>query len=86
MKEIRAADLSHTVGNEVIWSTDRPTGAETPVQGDLCLATPEQRAEQHTGSHQERTEESRGQVQSVVVGGHSRAPLHARAHPGRGFV
>src|SRR5919204_5660787 len=48
---------------------------------DLGVAHPEQRTEQHAATHQQHLEESRWQVEGVMVGGHRRAP-YLTAHTG----
>jgi hypothetical protein len=52
MKQIAAPDLPHGGIDAVVWPSQRPLGPETAVQGELRMAEPKQRDEQHATTEQ----------------------------------
>ena len=61
MKQIRSPHLPHAVRHRIVRPRERPTGADTPVQGNLRpgLSTPQAEAEEQDHGRVEQSPESR---------------------------
>src|SRR6266446_5259966 len=69
-KQIRSADLPHTIGNGIVRSSQCSTRTNAPVEGDLRLARGE---EQDTEKDGVEEEESEARTRHPV---HDRTGLH----------